>query len=313
MDSVTIGTFNCENLVARYRFRDPDKPDPRSEDGVTVNDLAFDLYDPEETAITAAAVRATDADVLALQEVENLPVLDWFVSNLTPDAGYAHRVVIHGNDPRNIDVAVLSRLPLTRLRTWRHLRSGHAWLFSRDLLEVDVEVPVDDGSTRSLTLFVNHLKSMMEGRGQTRDRRREQVRQLVRIVGERAGPGYDGNFVVLGDLNDYLEEDEDGTRTALEELAAHPHLVNANETLPPDDRWTHYFAGGRAYRQLDYLWVGRPLYERAGRPAPTIVRGGLPRRASRYTGERFEGVGDNRPKASDHCPVLVTLPVSSLR
>lgn len=311
MDTVTLGTFNCENLFARYRFRDG--LDPAKEGGFTINDVAFDIFGTEDKHITADAIRATHADVLALQEVESLPVLDTFTSTRLSGSGYSQRAVIHGNDPRNIDVAVLSKLDVSRLRTWRHLRThtGSA-LFSRDLLEADVEVPAEDGGTRTLTLFVTHLKSMMEGRAATRERRLAQVRALLEIVGQRVGPSFEANFVIAGDMNDYLEPDADGTATALEELASHPHLVNANEALEPADRWTHYFAGGNDYRQLDFLWVGRALYERAGRPAPNIVRQGLPRRAKHYQGPRFDGVGDNRPKASDHCPVTLTLPVSAL-
>jgi endonuclease/exonuclease/phosphatase family metal-dependent hydrolase len=310
MDTITIGTFNCENLFARYRFRDGLDPDKL--DGFTVNDVAFDLYTPEDKRITAEAIRATHADVLALQEVEGLPVLDTFTSRLLESAGYTYRAVVHGNDPRNIDVAVLSKLLITRLRSWRHLRSTRSSLFSRDLLEVDVEVPVDDSKPRTLTLFVNHLKSMMEGRAATHDRRAEQVHELVRIVADRVGPDFERNFVVLGDMNDYLEEDEHGGKTALGELAGHPFLVNANDALAADDRWTHYYAGGEEYRQLDFLWVGRAFYERAGRPVPSIVRQGLPLRATRFAGKRFAGVGHDRPKASDHCPVNVTVPTSAL-
>jgi hypothetical protein len=49
-----------------------------------------------------------------------------------------------------------------------------------------------------------------------------------------------------------------------------------------------------------------------GRPAPVVHREGFPLRAERYQGPRFDGVGDTRPKASDHCPVTLTLPVSAL-
>lgn len=311
MDTITLGTFNCENLFARYRFRGG--LDPAKEGGFMINDVAFDIYGEHDKRLTAEAIRAAGADILGLQEVESLPVLDTFTSRLLDGAGYSQRVSIHGNDPRNIDIGVLSRLPVTRLRTWRHLRSrSGAPLFSRDLLEVDVEVPGADGSARTLTLFVNHLKSMMEGRARTRDRRVEQVQALLRVVTDRVGPAFDGNFVIMGDMNDYLDTDDDGTTTALRDLASHPRLVNANEVLAPGDRWTHYFAGHKDYRQLDFLWIGRALYERAGRPAPVVIRQGLPRRADRYQGPRFTGVGDSQPKASDHCAVAVTLPVSAL-
>lgn len=221
MDTITLGTFNCENLFARYRFRSG--LEPAKEGGFTINDGAFDICGEENKRLTAEAIRAASADILGLQEVESLPVLDTFTSTLLEEAGYGKRVLIHGNDPRNIDIAALSRLPITRLRTWQHLRSrSGAALFSRDLLEVDVEVSAGAGKARTLTLFVNHLKSMLGGRAQTRERRVEQVQALLRIVAERVGPAFDGNFVVMGDMNDYLKADDDGTTTALRELASYP-------------------------------------------------------------------------------------------
>jgi endonuclease/exonuclease/phosphatase family metal-dependent hydrolase len=311
VETITLGTFNCENLFGRYEFRKGEKP--TIDGGFTINKLAFEIYNEDEKGLTAQAIRATRADILGLQEVENLPVLDTFTSTFLNGSAYRHRVLIHGNDPRNIDVAVLSKLPITHLRTWRHRRtsSGSSALFSRDLLEVDVEVPAMDGRPRTLTLFINHLKSMLEGRAQTRARRLEQVHTMLQIVGDRVGPSFEGNFVIAGDMNDYLE-DGDGTTTALQELASHPYLVNANEALAPEKRWTHYFNDRDEYRQLDFLWAGKALYERAGRPAPVIVRNGLPRRAERYDGDRFGGVGQDTPKASDHCPVTLTLPTSAL-
>ncbi len=42
---------------------------------------------------------------------------------------------------------------------------------------------------------------------------------------------------------------------------------------------------------------------------PEIIRMGQPYRARRYEGPRFPRVGWDRPKASDHCPVVVELSV----
>jgi endonuclease/exonuclease/phosphatase family metal-dependent hydrolase len=295
--TLRIGTFNAENLFARYRFRRP--ADAYTDDGFTVNDLAFDLLDEAEKRISAEAIREVNADVMCLQEVESLPVLDRFKARFLPKAGYDHRVLLDCFDPRHIDVAVLSRHPITSIRTYRHERVPQSTtpLFSRDCLEVTVDV-----AGTPFTVFVNHLKSMMEGREKTMARRNLQAEKVRDIVRARAQQGVE-RYAVVGDLNDYP-----GPGTALGPLFE--ALVNVVDFLPPDERWTHHWAEGGEYRQLDYIFLPEHLVDRGARkPCPGIMRKGLPLRALRYEGPRFREVGESDPKASDHCPVYVDLPL----
>jgi len=297
MPSLRIATFNVENLFARYRFKD--SLQPTEDDGFTVNDVAFRIHDDESKRITAKAIRAVNADVICLQEVESLPVLDRFNSFYLGGMRYAHRAVIDCFDPRQIDVAVLSRHPIAALRSHRHERNrnGTAFLFSRDCLEIELDV----GGT-PLTLYANHFKSMMEGRDVTRARRQEQAERVAEIVDARwKKSGYEGNFVVLGDLNDYPEGE-----TALASLLGHKGLVNVLTRLPAAQQWTHYYAGGNAYRQLDYLLLSAGL-ARASDGKPGVMRRGLPWRAAQVTEARLDGVGENQPKASDHAPLYMDL------
>ncbi len=295
--TLRIATFNAENLFARYRFKDGLAP--REDDGFTINDLAFKIHDEESKKITAKAIRAVNADVICLQEVESLPVLDRFNSYYLGGMKYNHRAVIDCFDPRQIDVAVLSRYPIVSLRSHRDERNkkGTAFLFSRDCLEIELDI-----GGKALTLYANHFKSMMEGRDATRARRQEQAERVAAIVDARwKKSGYKGNFVVLGDLNDYPEG-----KTALASLLDHKGLSNVLTRLPQSEQWTHYYAGGNSYSQLDYLLLSKGLAQ-ANAGKPMVMRGGLPWRAQRVTGERLEGVGENEPKASDHAPLYMDI------
>jgi predicted extracellular nuclease len=78
------------------------------------------------------------------------------------------------------------------------------------------------------------------------------------------------------------------------------------ERLPEEDRWTHFFKGSNEYKQLDYMLVSRSLAQ-TNPGTPEVMRKGMPLRATRYTGPRFNGVGQDHPKASDHCPVVMEL------
>lgn len=297
MSSLRIATFNAENLFARYRFKDGFQP--TADDGFTINDTAFRIQDEESKKITAKAIRKVNADVICLQEVESLPVLDRFNSYYLGGMKYTHRAVIDCFDPRQIDVAVLSRYPIVSLRSHRDERNkkGTAFLFSRDCLEVEIDV-----AGKTLILYANHLKSMMEGREATRARRQEQAERVAAIVDTRwKKSGYKGNFVVLGDLNDYPEG-----KTSLSSLLDHKGLVNVLTRLPEAERWTHYYAGGNSYGQLDYLLLSKGL-ALANTGTPAVTRLGLSWRAQRVTDERIDGVGENEPKASDHAPLYMDI------
>jgi predicted extracellular nuclease len=295
--SIRIATFNAENLFARYRFREG--REALAPDGFTINDLAFSIYDEASKRLTAKAIKEVDADIICLQEVESLPVLEHFNSSYLGGMKYKHRILIDSHDPRFIDIAVLSRYPFSSLRTYRHERNKRntAWLFSRDCLEVDINI-----DKKNLTLYANHFKSMMEGRDETKGKRMEQAQRVAEIVNERWKKAkYEGNFAILGDLNDYVDRD-----TSLTPLINHQGLVNVSERLPKGERWTHYWAGGNEYRQLDYMFLSKSLAE-LNRGEPEVMRKGLPYRAEKYSGERFDEVGENHPKASDHAPLFMDI------
>ena len=308
MPTVRVATFNCENLFARYQFRSNVGD---ISNGFDINDTKFDIYNTRSKRITAQAIKAMDADVICLQEVENLPVLDRFNSEFLggpKHKRYSHRILVDGNDPRRIDVALLSRRPIGAVRSYRHERNdaNTAAKFSRDCLRAEVEV---DGGT--LTLYCNHFKSMMGGREKTRAGRLEQSNRVADILREDWGTDLEGAFMVLGDLNDYPQKGG-GTTTSLGALLKNPNLVNILDRLPKKDRWTHYWSGGREYRQLDYLLLSKALDQASGRPVPGRVLDGLPWRADRYEGDRFDDVGDSNPKASDHVPVYADVTVGSV-
>ncbi len=302
---ITIGTFNVENLFARFRFKGgftEEEVDKAVEDGWKVDQTKFDIWEEDDKEITADAIGAIEADVLALQEVENLDVLKRFNTRYL-GGRYQYKLVVDGNDPRRIDVGVLSRYPFAAIRSHQFLRTADrtAWIFSRDCLEVDIEL---DGGTR-LPIFVNHFKSMIGGRDETMDRRKLQSQTVEKILKDRFGPNPgQEKFVVLGDLNDYMPS------PGLDPLVELPWLEDVvRKRLEAQNAWTHYYNRGQDYRQLDYILLSQALAEANPNAVPSIETRGLPLRAAKAGPDRFAGVGRNKPKASDHCPVAVEIEI----
>lgn len=317
---IRVATFNVENLFARFRF--DNRVDPRSaiRDGWNADETFFSIGDEVQKRLTAQVVDALDADVLGLQEVESLDTLKRFRDQMLHGGRerYPHVMLIDGNDRRMIDVGLMSRFPIVHVRSYQHLwdNDRDEPMFSRDCLEADIAV---DGHGL-LTVYVNHFKSMRPapgnepsfGREQTREKRNAQAKTVRSIVEARFG--HDAGhapFVILGDFNDSPLDDAQG-RSGIQPLLTWDQVENVLERLPESERWTHFWRGDQrfglpySYRQLDYLLLSRRLSRVATRP-PTIERRGQPLRARNYAGPRFDGIGFNRPKASDHCPVVIEI------
>lgn len=148
-----------------------------------------------------------DVDVLAVQEVENIDILKDFnrqhLNNL-----YPHRILIEGNDPRFIDVGLLSKLPVGAVSSFQtavHPNRTDQTVFGRDLLEVEI---YNDNRTRMLfTLYNNHLKSHFgdddnggQGRIDNDTRRQQQAEMIAAIVGQRMRSN--SRYIITGDMND---------------------------------------------------------------------------------------------------------------
>lgn len=366
--SLRIATFNVENLMNRF-----DYSGYRNQ---LRQDRTLALYDIKDEAefrqlerartiahtddarqLTALAIAETRADIICLQEVDNLEALNAFeYGYLFKMVGRGYRRKYHtaGNDSRGIDVAVMMRdetrhgqeIEFVRMTSHAHVtyeefdlhnkalsetgNDPHERIFRRDCLEIDLKI-----GGRPLTLYVVHFKSMgsqrdgVPGREFTMPIRVAEAKAVRRIIENRFGAGKTASkrWIICGDMNDYEERvviGGDGLsgydfKPAKEEVSSlhvfsgDGFAVNPVGRLPELDRWTLYHTRGPDERhlcQLDYLWLSPSLAKLNGKAMPEIVRAGQPWRTLMPTGqhhERYPRTGWDRPKASDHCPVVMTL------
>jgi hypothetical protein len=118
-------------------------------------------------------------------------------------------VLIEGNDPRLIDIGLLSKLPLGAVTSWQHIPDpldGNP-PFSRDLLQVDVLNT--SRKERLFTIFNNHLKSHfvpftaadpVAEQARANELRRRQCKAVAAIIAAETRPN--SRYLDLGDMND---------------------------------------------------------------------------------------------------------------
>jgi endonuclease/exonuclease/phosphatase family metal-dependent hydrolase len=252
---------------------------------------------------TARVIAAVDPDILALVEVEHRPALVSFhdgvlepILRKTGRTGYPYALVLDGNDARGIDVAILSRHPVTDITPHIFDVPGGRPIFSRDCCEYFVEVP---GLAGRLVVMVNHFTSKGSDNSGMK-RRFPQATQVAKIVKGRLEQGFK-HFVVAGDLNDYPNA------RSLQPLLGMPELEDtikkfAADIDPAGKRLGTYKTGTK---QLDYLLMSQAL-------AALAKTGGVERRGhyARRTWKAFETVRP-RTQASDHHCVYVDIELPS--
>ena len=337
MTAIRVGTFNCENLFLRYTFTGPLVPRKKNESeqayqarvskaradaliafektGASLDWLARDLQDYSaishtQRAATAAVIKENDPDVMALVEIESMEALRKFNSTtFFKSKRFPYFMLIDGNDPRGIDVAVLSKLPITHMRsyigdTYKTKKGATVATFSRDCLVVQVDV-----KGTPLTLFVNHFKSQFMDNP---ERRAQQARRVAGIVEETFGSGVlKAKFAIVGDFNQTPDN------ASLQPLLKKPWQTDALTLLPKAERWTHVYESKNSVKgvsQLDYILLSKPLMSSVG-GTPLIERRGL----ARYKGldkyypdsaqRILPSVDKPGSEASDHCAVFVDIKV----
>lgn len=368
--SIRIATFNVENLMNRFDFsgfRNQLNADRtlalyqiKTEAEYRDLEQARTIAHTDDTRqLTALAIADTRADILCLQEVDNLDALKAFEYGYLfkmVGEGYRNKYTTAGNDSRGIDVAVMMRdetlhgQPIEFVRMTSHAHHTYEEfglhspelaalgnqqnerIFRRDCLEIDVRV-----GGEPLTIYSVHLKSMgsardgVPGRDSTMPIRMAEAAAVRRIIENRFGADHARNkrWVICGDFNDYRERvliggnAHDGhtfeavqeSQSCLNVLLGDGFAENLVERRPELDRWTLYHTRGPKERhlcQLDYVLASAALAAQNSNAVPDIVRRGQPWRTVFPPGQevdRYPRAGWDRPKASDHCPVAVTLDV----
>lgn len=271
---LTLATYNLENLFDIW-------DDPYAKDETTR------VKPRVELEALAKLIKALNADVLAVQEVENEGVLRAFVSEFLGDMGYDYVVTSHGNDGRGIDVGVVSRVPIESVTSYKFRQltlpgEANTWHFARDLLHVRLKATDD----KPLDVFVMHMKSkrtVSKSDEQSTKWRTAEATMAKKIIDEQLKKDPSAWIAITGDFNDTPDSEpiaaflKGGTKGTLTDLHTH---------IPADKRITFL---NEPYRStIDYVMASPELAKRSAKDKATVIS------------------DEKLLKGSDHAPVVVT-------
>ncbi len=238
---------------------------------------------------TARVIKEINADILCVIEVDDRLALRRFNDFLLrkEKTQYKHAMVIDGNDPRGIDVGLLTQYPIATIKT--HIddeyksTSGRLYkIFSRDCAEYTIDV----GGGKFVHILCNHLKSKGYGSPASNNaKRKRQADQIVKIL-----KSYDLTtdlVVVAGDLNDTPGSEP------LKKLLKLKNLTDVLKKVDPN--WT-YHSGNQ---QIDYILVSQPIADNL--LSVTVERRGI----FKKNNPTFPEVTNSVTQASDHAAIVI--------
>jgi endonuclease/exonuclease/phosphatase family metal-dependent hydrolase len=240
------------------------------------------------------------ADVIALQEVENLQVLERLRKDHLADLGYLPGILVEGSDRRGIDVAFLSRLPLANLPILHPLdvpqfaeRQGD----TRGVLQADFRLP--NGTI--LTGFSVHFPAPFHPT-EMRVAAYEHLNQLRNALPDNH------HAFAAGDFN--TTSSEDAEKHLLDKYAR-PTWAVAQDIGCGACKGTHYYARDDSWSFLDTILFAAARSEKT----TAQIRADSVRIANRNPAqvssigspERFNAA--ERSGVSDHWPMIATVEV----
>jgi endonuclease/exonuclease/phosphatase family metal-dependent hydrolase len=293
--AVRIATYNTLNL-----FDHADDPSMQGE----FDDIKTPTAD-ERCRGLAAAIRALDADIIALQEVESLAALVWFRDTYLQDVGYKHLASQDVGYYRGVECSIMSRFPITSVRTWPQeslddvRRDGLGWAdvppdarkgltFQRS--PILAEIQVNEGY--ALTVIALHHKA-----GKDFDHHREaEALQVVEYLDALRGKDPGRNVIVLGDFN--AAPWDKSVRTYLR--AGMIDTMDFRCTQGEDE--ARLYKTHESNRVLDLILVNAAAHRELVLGSPFVL-------GTLYPGDRYDYSKDPHPPgyASDHYPVAIEL------
>lgn len=243
---------------------------------------------------TAKAIKALKADVQCLIEVEDRITMGNFNSDMLGAAKFPFNILIDGNDPRGIDVGLLSRYPIKNICTHifdKEKATSRSYIFSRDCLELELEI----SKNKSLYVLCNHFKSKGYSASQAEadSRRKLQADTVKKIIKSKYDLTKD-MVVVLGDLNDTPDSKPLQTLLNTQNLTDVLKLKFGNEI---EKSYTYFY---KKKTQIDYILVSKPLKD-AFKDAGVERRGMFEiNTLSNGAETRFDTVTSPSNAASDH-------------
>ena len=320
--AVTVMTFNVENLFDNED--DPGKDDKaylpigaKQNDAhiAACNDIEVDRWRDEclhldwsdaavehKLAVIADTIRQVNggqgADIIALQEVENIAILERLRSGYLADVGYEPAILVEGADNRGIDVAFLSKLRLAHPPILHPLtlpqfaeREGD----TRGILQADFELA--DGSI--LTGFSVHFPAPFHPTGMRIAAYRQLTELLMSLPDER--PAF-----AAGDFNTTSAEDSE---EGMLDTYARPYWTLAHDIGCRGCKGSHYYARDDRWSFLDLILftdgrggnttarIRADSVQIANRNPAQVKQDGTP---ERY--HSAQGIG-----VSDHWPMIATI------
>ena len=238
------------------------------------------------------------AEIIALQEVENVAILEQLRSGHLAALGYAKPILVEGSDLRGIDVAFLSRLPLAGPPVLHPLvlsdfpdREGD----TRGVLQADFRLP--DGSI--LTGFSVHFPAPFHPT-EMRIAAYQHLNGLLKALPD-SRPAF-----AAGDFNTTSSEDRE---KSMLDRYARPHWTVAHDIGCEGCAGSHYYARDDAWSFLDMILLAKARGENTTariRAESVQIANRNPAQVSEHgTPERYRSA--RRTGVSDHWPMIASL------
>jgi endonuclease/exonuclease/phosphatase family metal-dependent hydrolase len=280
--TLRVATYNVENFFDRYD--DPYINDMNQDNGTKPKKWT-------ELSALARVIKGVNADVLALQEIENRGALEEFNRAYLGDLGYRHVILVEANNShaseysRGIDVALLCRVPVAAVTTYQNREfplRGDMKRFSRDLLHVRLK-PYGFPETH---IFVLHAPSKL-GERRAYYRRLAEARESAKILTEQFAGDTNAFIIIAGDFNDETDSRSLGIFTSIPGVP-----LTRLPALDSKGRSYTWYGGEESPfppNTFDHLLVSRPVEK------------------ATVGGQAHIWNDADAAKASDHRPVYMTM------